>query len=191
MGKIIALGHVSLDGYMSDLNGKFDFVGMNEEVGRYVAEQWRGAAGNIYGRKTYELMDPFWPNVRKEPGKWPGWIADYAEWVDGAIKVVVTRTLSSVSWRNTRLIKERVVEEIGKIKVELKGDLLLLASAQLLAELLPVGLVDEVIVTVWPVVLTEGIPYFKRLPERLRLELKEERRFTNGAMGLKYQVLKK
>jgi dihydrofolate reductase len=175
MGKIIALGHISLDGYMSELDGKIDIIKMDEEVALYVAELWRGAGGTIYGRKTYELMDPFWPNVKKEPGKWPGWMVDYAEWVDEAVKVVVTRTLGSVTWRNTRLIRERVAEEIGRIKKEVRGDLLLLASAQLLAQLIPVGLVDEIVVTVWPVVMGagNGIPYFKQLPGKVGLELKE------------------
>lgn len=191
MGKIIALGHITLDGYMADPEGKIDMIKMDEEVARYVAEYWRGAGGTIYGRKTYQLMDPFWPNVKKEPERWPGWMVDYAEWVDEAVKVVVTRTIPSVSWRNTRLIRERVLEEIGRIKAEVKSNLLLLASAQLLAELLPAGLVDEVVVTVWPLVLTEGMPYFKRLPARVGLELKEERRFRNGAMGLRYAVEKK
>lgn len=190
MGKIIALGHMSLDGYMATLDGKIDIIKMDEEVALYVAELWRGAGGTIYGRKTYQLMDPFWPNVKMEPEKWPQWMVRYAEWVDEAVKVVVTRTLSSVSWRNTRLVRERVVEEIGKVKAEVKGDLLLLGSAQLMAELLPVGLVDEVVVTVWPLVLTEGLPYFKRLPDRVGLELKEERRFKNGAIGLRYKVVK-
>jgi dihydrofolate reductase len=193
MGKIIALGHISLDGYMSDLEGKIDIIKMDEEVARYVAELWQGAGGTIYGRKTYELMDPFWPNVKMEPGKWPKWMVDYAEWVDEAVKVVVTRTLGTVSWRNTRLIRERVAEEVGRVKEEVKGDLLLLASAQLLAQLLPIGLVDEVVVTVWPVVMGQGmgIPYFKRLPEKVQLKLQEERRFKNGAVGLRYQVVGK
>ncbi|HTR28999.1 MAG TPA: dihydrofolate reductase family protein [Puia sp.] len=193
MGKIIALGHISLDGYMSDLEGKIDIIKMDEEVARYVAEFWKGAGGTIYGRKTYQLMDPFWPNVKKEPAKWPGWMVDYAEWVDEAVKVVVTRTLGSVSWQNTRLIRDRIPEEIGRIKAEVKGNLLLLASAQVLAQLLPARLVDEVVVTVWPVVLGagNGIPYFKQLPGRVTLELQEERRFRNGAMGLRYGVVTK
>ncbi len=191
MGKIISLGHMSLDGYMADPDGKIDFIGMNEEVALYVAELWQGAGGTIYGRKTYELMDPFWPNVKREPDKWPDWMVNYAEWVDEAVKVVVTRTLQSVSWNNTQLIRERVIEEIGRLKGEVKGDLLLLGSAQLLAELLPAGLVDEVVVTVWPKVLGEGRPYFKRLDARVELELKAERRFRNGAVGLRYAVVRK
>jgi dihydrofolate reductase len=189
MGKIIALGHISLDGYMADLNGKIDWIRMDEETNKFVKEQYRGAAGTIYGRKTYEVMDPFWPDVLKNKEKWPGWIVDYAEWVDEAVKAVVSTTLPSSSWKNTRLIRNNVVEEMGRVKQEVKGDLLLLASAQLLATLLPAGLVDEVAVTITPVILGEGMPYFKGLKDRVGLELREERKFSNGVAGLRYGVI--
>ena len=188
MGKIIALGHISLDGYMADTKRQIDFVKMDEEIGNYVAEFWRGAAGTIYGRVTYELMDPFWPDVLKAPEKFPGWIVKYAEWVDQAVKVVVSTTMKSSSWRNTRIIADDVAETLGRVKQEVKGDLLLLASAQLLSTLLPAGLVDEVVVTIWPAVLGEGLPYFSGLKDRVGLLLKEERKFTNGVVGLRYAV---
>jgi len=191
MSKIIALGHISLDGYMADLNGKIDWIRMDEETNKLVKELYPGAAGTIYGRKTYELMDPFWPDVKKEPGKWPKWVVEYAEWVDEALKVVVSTTLGTLSWKNTRLIRSNVVEEMRRVKQEVKADLLLLASAQLLATLLPAGLVDEVVVTVTPVILGQGMPYFKGLTAKVPLELREERRFTNGVVGLKYGVVAK
>jgi dihydrofolate reductase len=191
MGKIIALGHISLDGYMADLNGQINWIRMDEETNKLVKDLYRGAAGTIYGRKTYELMDPFWPDVLKNPEKWPPWIVEYAVWVDEAVKVVVSATLGSVNWRNTRLIRNNVVEEMRRVKQEVKGDLLLLASAQLLATLLPAGLVDEVGVTVTPVILGEGMPYFKGLKDRVGLELREERNFTNGVVGLRYGVVTK
>ena len=189
MGKIIALGHISLDGYMADLNGKIDWIRMDGEISDYVNEIRRGAAGTINGRKTYELMDPFWPDVLKNREKWPRWIIDYAEWVDEAVKVVVSTTLASSSWKNTRLIKGNVVEEMRRVKSEVKGNLLLLASAQLLATLLPAGLVDEVVVTITPVILGAGIPYFKGSAEKVALELREERRFSNDVVGLRYGVV--
>jgi dihydrofolate reductase len=191
MGKIIALGHISLDGYMADLNGQINWIRMDEETNKLVKELYRGAAGTIYGRKTYELMDPFWPDVLKTREKWPRWIVEYAEWVDEAVKVVVSTTLPASSWKNTRLIKENVVEEIRRVKQEVKGDLLLLASAQLLATLLPAGLVDEVVVTITPVILGEGMPYFKGLKDRVGLKLREERKFSNDVVGLRYGVVAK
>ncbi len=189
MAKIIAVGHISLDGYMADLNGKIDWIRMDEETNQLVKELYRDAAGTIYGRKTYELMDPFWPDVKKEPGKWPKWVVDYAEWVDEALKVVVSTTLPPPGWKNTRLIRSNVVEEMRRVKEEVKGDLLLLASGQLLATLLPAGLVNEVVVTITPVVLGGGFPYFKGLTAKVPLELQEERKFSNGVVGLRYRVV--
>jgi dihydrofolate reductase len=191
MGKIIALGHISLDGYMADPEGQINWIRMDGEIAVLVAELWRNAAGTIYGRKTYELMDPFWPDVLKNTEKWPGWMVDYAEWVNEALKVVVTTTLKSIAWKNTRVVGGHVVEEIGRIKQEVKGDLLLLASAQLLSTLLAAGLVDEVVVTIWPVVLGAGKPYFARLRDRVGLELREERKFSNGVIALRYRVVAK
>lgn len=188
MGKIIALGHMSLDGFMADLNGQINWIRMDEETHSFVAELCPGAGGTIYGRKTYELMDPFWPDVKKEPEKWPKWVVDWANWVDDVVKVVVTTTKKSITWKNTRIISENVADEMGKVKKEVAGDLLLLGSAQLLGTLMKAGLVDEVAVTITPVVLGEGIPYFKGLKVPFPLELRDERRFSNGVVGLRYEV---
>jgi len=185
------LTHMSLDGYMADLNRKIDWITMDAEISGFVDELRRGAGGTIYGRKTYELMDPFWPDVLKNPEKWPRWMVDYAEWVDGVVKVVVTGTLKSVSWRNTRLIRDNVVGEMGRVKEEVKGNLLLLGSGQLARTLFSAGLIDEVVVTISPIILGEGLPYFKGLKDRVRLVLQEERKFTNGVVGLRYGVVNK
>ena len=98
MGKIIALGHISLDGYMADSEGQINWIRMDGEIAGFVEELRQDAAGTIYGRKTYQLMDPFWPDVLKNPEKWPGWMVKYAEWVDKAVKVVVTGTIDSINW---------------------------------------------------------------------------------------------
>ncbi|HEV2354407.1 MAG TPA: dihydrofolate reductase family protein [Puia sp.] len=191
MGKIIALGHMSLDGYMADSDRQINWVKMDAEIGGFVAEFWKGATGTIYGRKTYQLMDPFWPDVLKDPGKWPGWIVDYARWVDQALKVVVTTTLTSIAWRNTRIIADHVEEQMAAVKKEAKGDLLLLGSGQLTGTLLNRGLVDEVVVTITPVLLGKGLPYFSGFEDRVGLELADERRFSNGMAGLRYRVARK
>jgi dihydrofolate reductase len=89
------------------------------------------------------------------------------------------------------LIRDNVAAEMRRVKEEVKGDLLLLASAQLLSALLAAGLVDEVVVTIWPVILGEGLPYFVGIKERVKLELREERKFSNGVAGLRYGVMVK
>lgn len=188
MGKIIALIHISLDGYMADIDGQINWVAMDAELSDYVTELRQGAAGTLYGRITYQMMDPYWPNVLKNPGNFPPWQVEYAEWVDKAVKVVVSKTLPAVSWNNTRLIRDDVEREIRRIKEELDGHLLLLASATLVATLLPIGLIDELVTTVTPIVLGQGRPFFVGLKDRVPLVLKETRTFSSGVVGLHYRV---
>lgn len=186
MARIITLGHMSLDGYMADPDGRIDWITMDAEIAKLVEELWRDAAGTIYGRKTYELMDPFWPDVKKHPEKWPDWMVNYAEWVDGALKVVVSRTLTSIAWRNTRVIGDPVVEGMRRLKAEVSGNLLLLGSGQLMGTLLAAGLIDELVVTITPVLLGKGRPYFSGFPEKVNLDLLEQRKFPNGVAALRY-----
>ena len=188
MGKIIALIHMSLDGYMADPEGQINWIAMDGELSDYVTEMRQGAAGTLYGRTTYQMMDPYWPNVLKNPGNFPQWQVEYAEWVDKAIKVVVSKTLPQVSWNNTRIIRDNVEHEIRRIKDELDGHLLLLASATLVSALLPLGLIDELVTTVTPIVLGAGRPFFAGLKDRVPLVLKDTRTFSSGVVGLHYQV---
>src|SRR3984957_17312326 len=188
MGKIKAMIHMSLDGYMADLDGQINWIAMDAELSDYVTEQRQGAAGTLYGRITYQMMDPYWPNVLKNPGNFPSWQVEYAEWVDKAIKVVVSKTLPAPSWNNTRIIRGDVEGEIRRIKEELDGHLLLLASATLVASLLPMGLIDELVTTFTPIVLGQGRPFFAGLTDRVPLALKETRTFSSGVVALHYRV---
>jgi dihydrofolate reductase len=188
MGKIMSIIHMSLDGYMADAEGQINWIAMDGELSDYITELRQGAAGNLYGRITYQMMDPYWPNVLKNPGNFPPWQVDYAEWVDKAVKVVVSKTLPAVSWNNTRLIRGDVEREIRRIKDELDGHLLLLASATLVSSLLPLGLIDELVTTVTPIVLGGGRPFFAGLRDRVPLALMDTRRFSSGVVALRYQV---
>jgi dihydrofolate reductase len=189
MGKIIALIHMSLDGYTADVDGKIDWIVMNEEISDYVTELRQGAVGTIYGRKTYQIMESYWPNVPAMPDL-PEWQKDYAEWVNKALKVVVSKTLPGTSWNNSLLITDNVGEEVRKVKQEAKGNLLLLASATLVATLLPMGLIDEIGINLNPIILGSGMEYFKEARDRVPLELMETRNFNRGVVGLRYKVIK-
>jgi dihydrofolate reductase len=113
----------------------------------------------------------------------------YAKWVDETLKVVVSRTLPSVSWNNTRLIRDNLEKQIRQIKEEVKADLLLLGSASLVATLLPLGLIDEFRVNVNPVILGSGIGFFSPSPDKSPLKLLDSRKFSSGVVGLHYQVV--
>ena len=187
MGKLISLIHISLDGYMADTKGKIDWLIFNDELNDYVTELRQTVRATVYGRITYQIMESFWPVILTKPDS-PKSHTDYAQWVDKTLKVVVSKTLSSVAWNNTRLIKDNVAEEIKKIKKELDGDLLLLASATLTHDLLQWGLIDEFQVTVNPVILGSGVSFYKALPDKTPLKLMGVHRFNCGVVGLHYEV---
>jgi dihydrofolate reductase len=98
--------------------------------------------------------------------------------------------LSGTTWNNSLLITDNVGEEVRKVKHEIKGNLLLLASATLVATLLPMGLIDELCITINPIILGSGKGYFKEARDRVPLKLTETRNFNQGVVGLRYQVIK-
>jgi dihydrofolate reductase len=187
MAKLILLMHVSLDGYMAGPNGEMDWIIFDDELNNHVTTIWKNAGGTIYGRTTYQIMENYWPGVLAKPDSNKSQFS-YAQWVDQALKVVVSTTLPDVSWNNTTLIKSNVVEEISRIKKQEEKDLLLIGSAGLTHSLLATGLIDEYRINVNPVVLGNGIPLFKNISNRTNLKLKEAKHFNSGVVGLHYEA---
>jgi dihydrofolate reductase len=110
--------------------------------------------------------------------------------VNESLKVVVSKSMSGTTWNNTRLITDNVGEEVRKVREEVKGNLMLMASATLAATLLPMGLIDELCININPIILGSGKGYFKETSDRMPLKLTETRNFNRGVVGLRYQVIK-
>lgn len=174
----------SLDGYVADPDGSFDWAEPDAEVHQYVNEQEAGVGTYLYGRRLYETM-AVWDTDDWLAGE-PPLMHDYARIWRGADKVVYSTTLESVSTARTRLersfdpaavreLVERADREVG------------VGGPTLAAAALRAGLVDECSVFVVPVVVGGGLPW---LPGGLRLdlELTEERRFGSGVVLLRYRV---
>jgi len=186
MGKIVALMHVSLDGFMAGPKGEIDWIIFDQELNEYVVNVRATAEGTLYGRNTYQMMEYYWPEVLKNNA--PAGAVDYAQWVEKTLKVVVSTTLPSVSWNNTKLIKDNVAAELKQLKKQLHGDLLLLGSARLTQSLFEVGLIDEFRFTVNPIVLGSGIPLFKDVKIPVRLKLLDTKEFKSGVVSMHYKA---
>jgi dihydrofolate reductase len=173
----------SLDGYVADAAGNFDWAEPDPEVHRYVNEQEERVGTYLYGRRLYETM-AIWQSDDWLAGE-PEHVRDYARIWRGADKVVYSTTLESVSTPRTRLERSfdpaavRELVDGADREVGVGGPTL--AAAALLA-----GLVDECSVFVVPVVVGGGMPW---LPAGLRLDLQltEERRFSGGVVLLRYR----
>jgi dihydrofolate reductase len=183
MAKLIYSAIASLDGYVADKDRKFDWAEPDEEVHRFVNDLERPVGTSLYGRLMYEVLVA-WENLALDDQ--PAYIRDYAEIWRAADKIVYSRTLESVSSARTRLEREFDAEAVRQLKAEASRDLAV-GGPNLAAEAFKAGLVDEVHLTVAPMIVGGGVA---ALPDdvRLKLELLDERRFGNGMVHLSYRA---
>ena len=159
----------------------------DEESFEYYIDLVRGADLLIYGRITYQLMDPYWPDIAKKPSGETKSDFEYAQAYESVNKVIFSRTLDKVEGRNTKIVHTDLQDEILKLKQE-EGKYMLVGGVALLSQLIALGLVDEFIFEVHPIVagagkrLMEGID----LQRKLQLKLVESRTFKSGSVLLRY-----
>lgn len=140
----------------------------------------------VYGRKTYELMVPYWPDVAKDPSAKEA-EKEFAQAFDSRQKVVFSRTLGSAEGKNTRIIRANLHDEILKLKKE-PGRTILAGGVSIPSQLIELGLVDEFRIVVGPVLAGEGRRLLAdvKLPEKLQLKLVESRTLKSGCVALHY-----
>lgn len=186
MGRLIYSVIASLDGYVEDEGGRFDWAAPSDEVHAYVNEIERGVGTYLYGRGMYETMVA-WETMENGPEQ-AAVIREYAELWRAAEKVVFSSSLPEVAGARTRLERSFDPAEIREMKVAVT-DNLSIGGPTLAASAFEANLVDECHLFLHPVVVGGGK---RALPEgvRLELELLDERRFTDGVVHLHYGRLK-
>ena len=188
MRKLVALMHVSLDGFAAGPNGELDWAIVDEDIEQYVEKLLKPVDMALYGRITYGMMESYWPTVPANPAS-SRHDLEHAHWVENVSKVVFSRTLSKVEWHNTRLIKDAIAEEVSQLKREPGGDMMIFGSPSIVHMLTPTGLIDEYLINVNPLVLGGGTPLFKGVEGSIPLKLVEAKTFRSGVLGLRYQSL--
>jgi dihydrofolate reductase len=184
MGKLIYAPITSLDGFIEDEDGHFDWAAPDEEVHAFVNDLVRPIGIYLYGRRMYETT-VFWETVA--PDEESAIARDYGEIWRGAEKIVFSRSLDTVSSARTRIEANFDAEMIRQLKGSVSGDLSI-GGAELAALAFRAHLIDECHLFLNPIVVGAGK---KALPstERTRLELLKEGRFGNGVVHLHYRVL--
>jgi dihydrofolate reductase len=184
LAKLIYSAISSLDGYVADEDGNFDWAAPGEEVHSFVNDLERSVGTYLYGRRMYEVM-VFWETVDIVGAQSPA-VRDFAEIWRAADKVVYSRTLEAVSSERTRLERAFDPEAVRRMKAAAEHDLGV-GGSELAAQAIKAGLVDEYHLFLTPVVVGGGT---RSLPEnaRLKLELLDERRFGNGVVYLHYRT---
>ena len=184
MATLIYSSIASLDGYVADENGNFDWAAPDEEVHSFVNDLERPVGTYLYGRRMYETMAA-WETSEILADKRSA-IRDYAEIWQAADKIVFSRTLEAVSSARTRIEREFDPKAVRELKATARADIAV-GGPGLAAHAIKAGLVDELRLFLVPIAIGSGN---RIIPDNLRVELEllGERRFANGTVYLRYAV---
>ena len=182
MAKLIYSAITSLDGYIADEDGNFDWAAPDEEVHRFVNDLERPVGTYLYGRRMYEVMAA-WETAHTLADQRPV-MQDFAQLWQAADKIVYSKTLETPSSARTRIEPDFDPAAVRQLKTQAEGDISV-GGPELAAQAIKAGLVDEFHLFLVPIVVGGGN---QALPDhvRLKLELLDERRFGNGVVHLRY-----
>ena len=182
MAKLIYSMITSLDGFVADQNGNFDWAAPDEEVHGFVNDLERQVGSYLYGRRMYQTM-VFWETAPTGTDQ-PSVEQDYAEIWKAADKIIYSQTLQTVSSARTRLEPDFSPDAVRQLKAAAQQDISV-GGPHLANQAIQAGLVDECHLFLNPVVVGGGTPAFT---VRVDLELLDEHRFGNGVVHLHYRV---
>ena len=179
--RLIFAINITLDGCCDHTKGIAD-----DELLDHYTQLLREVDLQVFGRKTYQLMVPYWPEVAKNPSETKASI-EFARTFDSIKKIVFSRSLDSAEDRNTRIVRGSLHDEILKLKQE-RGKNILVGGVDIASQLIELGLVDEYRFVVQPIVAGEGRRLLDRviLRERLQLKLVESKILKSGCVALRY-----
>jgi dihydrofolate reductase len=181
MRKLIYAINVTLDGCCDHTKMIAD-----EETHEYFTKLLRDVDLQVFGRKTYQLMVPYWPDVAKDESATKA-DKEFARAFDSTKKVVFSRSLDSAGDKNTRIVRTDLREEMLKLKQE-PGKDILVGGVDIPSQLAELSLIDEYRFVVQPIIAGEGRRLLEgvSLPEKLRLKLVESKIFKSGSVALRY-----
>jgi dihydrofolate reductase len=187
MGKIIISDNVSLDGVIQDPAGDEGFerggwVGLIKDrpgANKLALDEALGTEALLLGRRSYEWM----------AGRWPSRSGELADRLNSLPKYVVSSTLEDLNWSNSTVLKGDVVHEVSRLKQELNGDIVVVASFQLVRTLMDHDLVDELRLKIYPVVLGAGERLFSETSDKKPMRLVDTQTVDGDVAYLTYELV--
>jgi len=183
----------SLDGFFEGPNHDLSWHNVDDEFNTFAVEQTSSVDTLLFGRRTYQLFESFWPNAPKDP-KMSKEDLEIARLINNMNKIVFSKTLKEVrekeNWKNVKLMREVNPKEIQTLKRQPGKIIAIFGSNNLAVSFLGKGLLDEVRILVNPVVIGKGTQLFKGLKEKQNLKLIKTRIFKSGNVLLYYQPTK-
>lgn len=176
MRKIVAGLFVSLDGVTESPEG-WTFPYFDDELGQAIGAQMATSDAMLLGRRTYEEFATYWPDAD----------APFADYMNETPKYVVSTTLTSVGWRNSTLLPGDVVGSVAALKREPGRDISITGSVTLVRTLLGVGLVDELRLLLYPIVVGRGKRLFEGASDQIAMKLVDSKTFGTGVISMTYE----
>lgn len=184
MGKLIISEHISIDGYVGGPNGEMNWINVNKELFDYVGKLTDNADTAFYGRKTFEMMDGYWPAAGKEPDA-SKHDKEHSTWYNKADKIVLSNSMLGKDRDKVHFINEGMLDTVRNAKQ--KGNIVVFGSPSAVHVLFAHNLVDEMYLFVNPVLLGNGIPLFRGISEMQKWKLEESKNLSScNVMVLKY-----
>lgn len=183
MAKLISLMHISFDGFAAGPKGEMDWITMDQEIFEHVSKYISKVGTGIYGPKTFQMMEGYWPGVLESVDSGDLEIK-HAKWYQSATKIVCSRTLKHLDNKEARLVAN-LEQDINNLKQQSEKDLMVFGSPHLTQSLAQLDLVDEYVINVNPTLIGGGIRMFEELP-RTKLNLVSATTFSSGVIGFHY-----
>jgi dihydrofolate reductase len=197
MRRIVMFENLSADGYFAAADGTLDWVVPEPEMDKEAAAGSAMTDTILFGRKTYQMFEQFWPKALEDPAgptdpHNPGYrspeLLAIARSINEAVKIVFSRTLKAVTWKNSQLRPSFDHREIAALKEQPGKDIMLFGSGEIASQLAAHGLIDEYQFMVSPIVLGHGRNLFASMNTRVKLHLEEAKAFPSGNVRQRYAL---
>jgi dihydrofolate reductase len=197
MRRIVMFNRVTADGCFAGTDGNLNWIVPDKDLDRWAAEAIERADTDtiLFGRRTYELFEAFWPHVLDDSPTSPNphdagqrspEMRAMAIMLNETTKVVFSRTLTKLTWRNSRLLGELDPSAIEAMKKEPGKNMIIFGSAAIVSQLTQHGLIDEYQLVVTPILLGSGRPLLSGVSKSVKLDLLEARTYPSGDVLLRY-----
>ena len=194
MRRIVVFNRVSADGYFAKPDGDLSWFVPDEAIDRAGADQMPHFDAMLFGRRTYEMFEHFWPTVQgaqpapdpHDPNRKTETIAAMAAWINRTQKLLISKTRAQLSWQNSHLLGEFRAEKLQELKAQPGKDIIVFGSGSIVSQLSAHGLVDEYQFIVSPLLLGSGKAVVSGVEGTRPLELLEAKAYDSGNVVLRY-----
>jgi dihydrofolate reductase len=193
--KIVAFDRLSADGYFAGADGNLNWTVPDDALDRAGVEGMSQVDAMLFGRRTYDMFESFWPNVVKEgatasdphaSGRTSAALTSMAKWINDTTKLVFSRTRKGVTWKNSRLLGELDTRAVEDLKSESGKDIIMFGSGSIVSQLTERGLIDEYRLIVNPVFLGGGQSLVRGIGKSTPLHLEAVKTYDSGNVMLTY-----